>query len=312
MAPQAPLFLQKTPKYCRMFLQMTHKILLFYRYTGIDNPQALMERERAVCEVLDLKGRIIVAHEGINATVEGTVDNIEKYKKHILSDPRFKKMQIKESVGTGVAFPRLQVKVKDEIVSTKLPKHINPQNKTGKYVQPHELKKMYEQGEDFVIIDMRNDYEFASGHFKNSINPKLNSSRDLIQKVNELKIHKDKKVVTVCTGGVRCEKMSAFLLDQGFKDVHQLHNGMHGYMEKYPGQDFLGTLYTFDNRKVMDFGGQREIVGKCFTCENKTERYENCSNLKCHEHILICDDCVAKNMGEPYCKRCVDAGVAVV
>lgn len=283
---------------------MTHKILLFYKYTGIDNPQALMERERAVCSVLDLKGRIIIAHEGINATVEGTIENIEKYRKHILSDPRFKKVQIKESEGTGDVFPRLQIRVKDEIVSTRFPKHINPEVKTGKYLQPHELKKMYENNEDFVVIDMRNDYEIASGYFKNTVNPGLKNSRDLIDKVKDLKIHQDKKIVTVCTGGVRCEKMSAYLLDQGFKDVSQLHNGMHGYMEKYPGQDFLGTLYTFDNRKVMDFGGEREIVGKCFTCDAKTERYENCSNLKCHEHILICDNCVAATNGKPYCKKC--------
>jgi UPF0176 protein len=285
-------------------MEAKHKILLFYRYTGIDNPQALMERERAVCNVLDLKGRIIIAHEGINATVEGTTENIEKYRKHILSDPRFKRLQIKESDGTGNAFPRLQIKVKDEIVSTKLPKHINPEVKTGKYIQPHELKKMYDNNEDFVIVDMRNDYEIASGYFKKTINPGLKNSRDLIEKVKDLKIHQDKKIITVCTGGVRCEKMSAFLIDQGFKDVSQLHNGMHGYMEKYPGQDFLGTLYTFDNRKVMDFGGEREIIGKCFTCNATTERYENCSNMKCHEHILICDDCVAATDGKPFCKKC--------
>ena len=172
---------------------MTHKILLFYKYTGIENPQALMERERAVCSVLDLKGRIIIAKEGINATVEGTVANIEKYKAHILNDPRFKKLQIKDSEGTGNAFPRLQVKVKDEIVSTQFPKRINPENQTGKYVQPHDLKKMYENNEDFVIIDMRNNYEFASGHFKNSVNANLNNSRDLIEKVQDLKIHQDKK-----------------------------------------------------------------------------------------------------------------------
>lgn len=270
---------------------METEILLFYKYVGVKDPEALAERERSVCSVLGLTGRIIVASEGINGTLEGTPEATEKYKKHILSDARFKNMNIKTSVGTGAAFPRLKVMLKPEIVATKFPSHIDPTKQTGKYLPPHELKRWYDEGKDFVVIDMRNDFEIASGYFEKTVNPGLRASRDLPQAMEKLRIHKDTTVVTVCTGGVRCEKMSAYLLDQGFKDVHQLHNGMHGFMEKYPGKHFKGTLFTFDNRITMDFGGERDIVGICSYCDTKTETYRNCSNQMCNKKILVCDGC---------------------
>lgn len=290
-----------------------NKIILFYKYTKISDPKCLQERELAVAKVLDLKGRILIAPEGINGTLEGTVENIEKYKAHILNDTKFRKMNIKESLGTEnqTAFPKLSVKVKKEIVSVGM-LSINPNRETGKYLEAKDLKKWYENNEDFVVVDMRNDYELASGYFKKTINQEINfnlkASRDLPMAVqnSKLKIYQDKKIVTVCTGGVRCEKMSAYLLSQGFKNVYQLHNGMHTYMEKYPGEDFQGTLFTFDNRLTMDFGGEnREIVGKCLNCQNKSENYVNCSNNArvnvgdktkklCNKKIIVCGDCVEK------------------
>lgn len=246
-----------------------------------------------MCSVLGLTGRIIVATEGINGTLEGKVDAIETYKKHILKDVHFKKMKIKESTSAGQSFPKIKVKIKDEIVSTKYPKHIDPLKKTGRYMNAKEVNKMFKKKEEFYVIDMRNDYEIASGHFKNTVNTDwdMKASRDLPKFMEKLKDYKDKKVLTVCTGGVRCEKMSAYLIDQGFKDVSQLHHGIHTYMEKYPGENFKGTLYTFDNRMTMDFGGEkREVVGKCYMCSKKTEKYSHCSFTMCHQHLLFCDE----------------------
>ncbi len=282
---------------------MKTRVLLFYKYVTVENPSVVMERERCVCNVLGLKGRIIVANEGINGTVEGSLEETEKYIAHLRSDKRFRDMYIKESIGDGKAFPRLSIKVKPEIVSTKFSSDIDPRKKTGKYLQPHDLKRMYQNNDDFIVIDMRNEFEIASGYFKNTVNPGLTTSRDLAKTdvIEKLKIHRDKKVVTVCTGGVRCEKMSAFLIDQGFTNVHQLHNGMHGYMEKYPGEDFLGTLYTFDDRKVMDFGGDRTVVGRCGTCGTASEKYENCANMKCHDNFITCSACMEKYGGVAYC-----------
>ena len=141
------------------------------------------------------------------------------------------------------------------------------------------------------MIDMRNDYEFASGHFKNAIEPGIRASRELPSALEKLEPLKHKKVVTVCTGGIRCESMAAYLVNKGFTDVQQLEGGIHSYMEKYPGKDFLGTLYTFDQRLTMDFGGEREVIGKCHLCGATTERYADCANDPCHYHFLACDGC---------------------
>ena len=277
-------------------------IILFYKYIGITDTAALMDRERAVCELLGLTGRIIIATEGINATLEGSIESIEKYKAHIKKDARFKDVIIKESEGSalGDAFPRLSIKVKSEIVSTGLPAHIRPEHNRAPYIQPYELRRMYEAKADFVVVDMRNDYELAVGKFDKTIDLNLSNSRDLISAVEKMKhtIHRDTEIVTACTGGVRCEKMATYLIDQGFTKVRQLHNGMHAYMEKYPSEDFLGALYTFDQRKVMHWspdeeGKQnRKIIGKCKFCKVESERYENCDNKLCHRHYIVCDLCV--------------------
>jgi UPF0176 protein len=200
-------------------------------------------------------------------------------------------MQVKRSAGTGRAFPKLSVKVRDEIVGTGFGKEIDPRVKTAPRITPEELREWFERGEDFTIVDMRNDYEYQSGRFAGSVNPGLEASRDLPSALPKLEPFKGKKVLTVCTGGVRCEKMSAFLLEHGFEDVYQLENGIHGYMEKYPGQDFEGALYTFDNRLTMDFGGERSVVGRCKLCDASTEAYVNCANNFCHLHFLACEAC---------------------
>ncbi len=279
-------------------------VLLFYKYTPIEHPEHLAMWHRGFCVAKGFKGRIIIAKEGINCTLEGRVEDVNQYietltKLHISPDTRgmgcFKDVKFKTSAGTGEAFPKLKIKVRDEIVSVRLgDEDVNPNVITGKHLSPDELKKWYEKNEDFVVVDMRNSYEFKVGHFKNSIDPGLENSRDLPKIVEKIEHLKDKKVLTVCTGGVRCEKMSGYLVKKGFKDVYQLDGGMHCYMEKFPGEDFKGALYTFDNRVVMDFGGDREIVGMCDKCGVQTERYINCQNPVCHKHMLVCESCIEK------------------
>jgi UPF0176 protein len=273
------------------------EIILFYNYVTVEDPEALADRERSVLSVLGLKGRLIVAPEGINGTFEGEPEVLAKYIEHLKSDKRFKHTNIKRSEGTGDAFPRLSVKVKPEIVSNKLTKDIAPLAKRGRHLPAHELKKWYTENKDFHIIDMRSDYEVAVGKFDKTIDMNLEASRDLKKSLHKIEHLKDKPVVAVCTGGIKCEKMSAFLVNNGFQDVYQLDQGIHTYMQKYPGEDFKGALYTFDGRKVMHFGGEREIIGVCYKCDAKTERYENCADKRCHKQMLICDSCVEKDQG---------------
>lgn len=273
---------------------MTHTILLFYRYTTIKNTEEFAALLRGFCTALDMTGRVIIAEEGINGTLEGTTENAEKVAVFLHSDRRFKTMDIKRSVGTGSAFPKLSIKVRDEIVGTRFPKHIDPRKKTATHLSADEMHKWYEEGKDFVVIDMRNSYEIKSGHFERTVDPGMKASRDLPETIEKLRIHQDKTIITTCTGGIRCEKMSAYLLDQGFKNVYQLHNGMHTYMEKYPSGHFKGTLYTFDNRKVMDFGGDREVIGTCEECGAKTEDYYDFNKDGIEEQTLFCPSCAEK------------------
>ncbi|HEV7121793.1 MAG TPA: rhodanese-related sulfurtransferase [Candidatus Paceibacterota bacterium] len=271
---------------------MAYQVLLFYKYVTIEDPKALADAVRALAQTHALLGRALIAEEGINATFEGAHDDTEAFLQEFLQDERFADMPVKRSASDGAAFAKLAVRVRDQIVGTKFPKEkADPRVKTAPRITPEELRRWFEEGEDFTIVDMRNDYEYKSGHFKGSVNPELENSRDLPLAIPKLEPLKKKKVLTVCTGGVRCESMSAYLMSEGFEDVYQLENGMHGYMEKYPGQDFLGTLYTFDRRKTMDFGGPREIVGRCVRCDTLAETYVNCANDFCHLHFIACEDC---------------------
>jgi UPF0176 protein len=294
---------------------MTFQVLLFYKYVTISNPHELKEIIKSLCEKHELKGRAIIAEEGINITLEGTTENTEAFLITFLEDPRFADMPIKRSKGDGMSFPRLSVKVRSEIVGTRFPKEVDPTKKTGKYLSPEELRKWYEEDKDFVVVDMRNSYEFESGHFKKSIDPGMTASRELPDKIEKIKeAVQGKTVLTVCTGGVRCEKMSAYLLHEGFDEdkVYQLDGGMHSYMEKYPGKDFRGTLFTFDDRLVMDFGGDREVIGKCKRCDGTTEQYQNCANAECNMLFLICDGCMSAE-GPGFCsEKCEHSTVRVV
>ncbi len=290
---------------------MNFQVLLFYKYMTISEPKALKDSYTALCERFHLKGRTIIAEEGINSTIEGTVEDTENFLQELMKDSRFVDISVKKSKGTGVSFPKLSVKVRSEIVATRFPKEIDPRVETAPHLSPDELRAWYETQKDFVVIDMRNSYEYASGHFKNSIDPGMTASRELPEVIEKIKDVKDKTVLTVCTGGVRCEKMSAYLMHAGFKDVYQLDGGMHSYMEKYPGKDFLGTLYTFDERLTMDFGGAREIIGTCKRCLGKTEKYQNCANAECNMLFLICDGCMSAE-GPGFCSERCEASPARV
>ena len=313
-----------------------YEILLYYKYTHVADPEGFVKWHKEVCEKLGFKGRILIAHEGINGTLEGLKENTAKYIElmHAMvggstnsvdtnaTDTanadfgNFADMPFKNSPGTadGSAFPKMKVKVRKEVVSLGLDRYgeadIDPNKVTGKYLEPEELKKWYETGEDFEIIDMRNDYEFKVGHFKNSVNPEMDNFRDLpkvlseSEKLQQIKkaSEEGKKVLTVCTGGIRCEKASGYIIEKGFKNVYQLHGGMHKFMEQYPGEDFLGSLYVFDNRETMDFaadkGIERPVVGKCDLCQATTENYTNCANIECHMKMLCCEGCLANSIKE--------------
>lgn len=285
-----------------------YKIILFYKYVTIDDPQLLANQQRDLCESLDFKGRLIIATEGINGTFEGTSENVEKYLETMRSDSRFADVDFKISDGTGNSFPRLSIKVRSEIVSAHLGNEdVSPIQITGKYIYADQLYDWIHSDKEFYIVDMRNSYEHEVGYFANSILPPLKNFRDLPSALPTLTHLKDKTVVTVCTGGVRCEKASGYLVKNGFNDVYQLYGGIVTYMEKYPNEDFKGVLYVFDGRVTMGFNltdQNHEIVGKCWLCGNPSERYLDCAYLHCSgkRHFICCDTCLQSD-GVAFCSQ---------
>ncbi len=284
---------------------VNYQVILYYKYVHIENPQEIVDRQREICQKLGLKGRILISSEGINGTLEGESDNISQYTDYLSKTNEFKDIEIKYSEGTGTSFPKLKIKVRSEIVSAHLGEEdINPNQLTGKYLEPDELKEWYEKGEEFYIVDMRNGYEQKGGHFAGSINSEFENFRDLPQILEKISHLKNKKIVPVCTGGVRCEKASGYLISKGFSDVYQLHGGMHKYIEKYPNQEFLGKLYVFDDRILIDFGGkQTSVIAKCDICSETSENYVNCTRKECNKHLIMCDKCIEMHGGESYCSE---------
>lgn len=283
---------------------MEYQILLYYSYVAISDPVALAMRQRTLCQELGLKGRIIIASEGINGTIEGSIEATEQYMDRSLAEPSFVAVAYKKSKGTGTAFPKLSVKARSEIVSAHLDEEdVYPTIVTGAHLQPKELHSWINSDKQFYIVDMRNDYEHAVGHFQNSILPNIQNFRQLPEVLPSIEHLKGKTVLTVCTGGVRCEKASGYLIENGFADVYQLDGGIVSYMEQYPNEDFLGSLYVFDSRITMSFNSDvfpRKIIGECERCQATSEIYINCANVECNRHFICCQMCT-KTGAAMYC-----------
>lgn len=274
-------------------------IILFYKFFDVTDPSELRDELRALAEKHNLRGRLLVAKEGINGTFEGVAADIGAFKVAMAEDDRFADMPIKESAGTGDAFPKLIVKERPEAVTLGVT-GLDIKNKTATELTAEELHDWYLRNEDFVVLDLRNSYEIECGQFERTIDPGLENFRDLPDKLEEIKNLpelKDKKIVTVCTGGIRCEKATAYMKDQGMDNLYQLKDGIHTYMLKYPGQFFKGTLFVFDNRITTDVVPvpDKEIIGKCIYCGVATEHYAADDTVRPSKKIICCVDCYAKN-----------------
>ncbi|MGN7295747.1 oxygen-dependent tRNA uridine(34) hydroxylase TrhO [Ferdinandcohnia sp. SAFN-114] len=275
--------------------KLDYQILLYYKYIEIDDPQAFRDQHFEFCASIGLKGRILVATEGINGTVSGTVEQTEKYMEFMRSDARFSDMVFKIEKSEGHAFKKLKIKVKPEIVNLSLDKDLNPNEITGKHLSPKEFLETLQQ-DDVIVLDARNTYEYDLGHFRGAIRPDIETFRELPKWVEEnLSEHKDKKILTYCTGGIRCEKFSGFLVNEGFKDVSQLEGGIitYGYDPEVKGALWDGKCYVFDERISVPVNrtGEETVVGKCHHCGKPEERYVKCGNPDCNKHLLLCEDC---------------------
>lgn len=274
---------------------MDYRVLLFYKYINFPEPLKFQQDHLHFCEKNDIMGRVWISTEGINATVSGTIDNIKKYKAEIKKYPEFSDIWFKEDKHDEHAFKKIHVRVKDEIVTASFGEV--DLSKTAKRLKPEELNKFYETGKDFIIVDARNDYESVIGKFKNAITPKMDSFRDWPAVVEELEQFKNKTVVTYCTGGIRCEKASAYLVEKGFKDVYQMDGGIWNYITQHPDKYWEGSVFVFDERRIVTPNTKEEIkhIGKCYYCGEPTSYYINCHNQDCDLMLLTCDKCKVEN-----------------
>jgi UPF0176 protein len=275
------------------------KVLLFYKYVQVKNPDLIVNEHLEWCLQNDIKGRVFFAKEGVNGTVSGTIENIQKYKSHLTSYPEFKDLWFKEDNADDQAFRKMHVRLKSEIVHGDL-KDVSIEH-GGKRLSPEELLRLYEEGKDFVIVDARNWYESKIGKFKNAITPPMKNFREWKKVVDEdLKEYKNKTVVTYCTGGIRCEKASAYMVERGFNDVYQLDGGIVNFIKKFPNTYWEGGMFVFDERRVVNPNSKEELkhIAQCHFCGKPTSYYINCHNVDCDKIIVSCHECKVKNQ---YC-----------
>lgn len=277
-------------------MDRAYNILLYYCYTTIEDPENFREQHHRYCLENGLLGRIIIAQEGINGTISGLKEACNRYMHALKADPRFAHTHFKVEAHKQHAFQKLHVRVKREIVHAGLP-HINPRQKAGAYITPRELQQIKDD-EDVVLLDVRSSYEHQMGKFKGAVTLDIAHFREFPTQVAKLAAYKDKKVVTYCTGGIKCEKASAYLLAQGFKNVYQLHGGIIQYGLETDGEDFEGQCYVFDNRLVTQINQKNPtVIGQCYVCHTTCGRMVNCANPICNRHVPLCVPCAARLAG---------------
>ena len=278
------------------------KILLYYGFAPIADPNAVRLWQRDLCEGLNLKGRIIISEHGINGTVGGEMHDLKTYVKKTKEYPGFGKIDFKWSEGNGNNFPRLKVRVRDEIVTFGAPNELKVDKHGviggGIHLKPEEVNALVEErGDDVVFFDGRNAFEAKIGKFRNAIVPDVETTRDFVREFESGKYDhlKDKPIVTYCTGGIRCEVLSSVMKNRGFQEVYQIEGGIVRYGEKF-GDDGLwdGSLYVFDSRLNIEFSQDAKVIGKCEKCDSPTSKFHNCANLACRKLILLCEKCAGE------------------
>lgn len=269
------------------------RVLLYYHYVTIKNPEEYTQQHLDFCKSIGIKGRILIANEGINGTISGTVEQTDLYMTYMNEDPRFKEMIYKIDEADGHAFKKMRVRHRPELVTLRLEEDVNPLELTGDYYNPKEFFEAMQQV-DTVVLDARNDYEYSLGHFRNAVKPEINTFKELPDwiRANRARLE-GKKILTYCTGGVRCEKFSGWLRKEGFKDVAQLHGGIvtYGKDTEVQGELWDGQCYVFDERISVPINRvEPVVVGRDYFTNELCERYVNCANPECNKKILCSEE----------------------
>jgi UPF0176 protein len=266
-----------------------YHVLLYYKYQTISDPKEFCKQHFIFCKQNQIRGRVLVANEGINGTVAGLKEDIEKYKSHLATI--FNNIEFKESIYDNNPFRKLFVRDRKEIVVLDQ-QDITPQD-GGTRLKADEFKKILDNynPEEYVIVDTRNNYESKIGKFKHALTLDIEYFRDFPKTLGQLGKYKDKKVITYCTGGIRCEKASAFLKKHGFKDVYQLDGGIVKFGQKYPKGYYEGLCYVFDDRRAIPIDDDSQIITNCDICKTSCNIMVNCSNPECNKQFVCCNEC---------------------
>ena len=278
------------------------KVISFYKYTNIKNINCLRDNLYTNLSDLGVLGRIYIAEEGINAQISVPDKKIKTFEKYILSISEFSniKFNVTEYGNKNQSFVKLIVRIKDKIVSDGIEDSSFSVSSSGEYVNAKEINEAIDD-KDAVVVDVRNTYESEIGHFKGAHIMKVDTFREQIQKLySDLLPYKNKKVVLYCTGGIRCEKASAWLKHNGFLNVKHIKQGIIGYMrevkEKGLPNKFLGKNFVFDDRRAESI--TNDILSKCHLCKNtKCDDYTDCKNKFCDVMFICCDKCLGKKKG---------------
>ena len=272
-------------------------VCALYKFVRLDNYQDLKTPLLAFMQTHDIRGTLLLANEGINGTVAASRDNIDHLLAYLAQDPRLATISYKESFTEHMPFLRTRVKLKKEIVTMGV-EGIDPKQSVGTYIKPKDWNTLISDP-DVLLIDTRNDYEVQVGTFKNAINPKTDSFREFPDYVKQhFDPAKHKKVTMYCTGGIRCEKSTAYLKEQGFEDVYHLEGGILKYLEEVPEQDTLwqGECYVFDERITVNHQLEKGGYDQCNACRLPITEQDKLSEH--YQQGVSCPHCFDKTSAQ--------------
>ncbi|WP_129656544.1 rhodanese-related sulfurtransferase [Rothia halotolerans] len=275
------------------------RILLYYAFVPLADPEAVRLWQRALCEGLGLRGRIIVSPHGINGTVGGEVGALKQYAKATREHPALSGLEVKWSDGGAEDFPRLSVRAREEIVAFGAADQLRVDEDGvvggGEHLSPEEVHRLVEErGDDVVFFDGRNSFEARIGRFRDAVVPETGTTRDFLAELDSGRYDhlKSRPVVTYCTGGVRCEVLSALMRGRGFEEVYQIDGGIVRYGETYGDAGLWeGSLYVFDRRMHLEFTPQALTIGRCEACGEPARAFANCADPACRRLVLLCPEC---------------------
>jgi UPF0176 protein len=270
------------------------KVLSYYQFATVPNPEELRDRHLEVCRTLGVKGRVYVATEGVNGTCAVPAANLAAYEGWWSSEPGFETMRFKEVDAATAPFEKLIVKVRPYLVNFGTHSTLDPREVSGYRLTPSQWRQKMEEP-DVVVLDVRNPYEWEVGRFRGAIAPTVDRFADFDRWVDELDLPKDRPVLTYCTGGIRCEKFTGLLRERGYDNVFQLDGGILDYVLQEGGEHFEGELYVFDDRMTMPVGGAPNTWSRCGRCGEPTVRVQNCANIECNDLFMCCEGCAVSH-----------------